>query len=1632
MAFGTFVAVRTVTGSALEIDSSGGTTPIISIDPAYPGQTSFTELGTIVTGQWEATPVALQWGGTNNTLSAANGGILYSDATKIDILTPTATANQVLLAGSNVAPSWSTAVYPATTSANQLLYSSAANTIAGLTTANNGVLVTSSGGVPSISSTLPTATQSNITTVGTIGTGVWQGTAVAIAYGGTGATTAVNALANLGAVPLAGGTMTGYLILNANPVNSLGAATKQYVDAISSGISFKSACYAGSTANLNATYANGSAGVGATLTNNGALAAFSTDGTSPSINARILVKNQTSDFQNGIYSLTTVGSGAAAWVLTRTTDYDTNSQIVPGSATFVTNGTLYANTLWVEINTITTVGTDPIDFNQFGATNVTSVTGTSNRITSTGGTNPQIDISASYVGQTSLSTLGTITTGTWQAGIVGLAYGGTNANLTPSNGGIVYSTASALAILGDTATANQVLLSGSSTTPAWSTATYPATTTVNQILYSSATNTITGISTANNGVLITSAGGIPSISTTIPNATQLNITSLGTITTGVWNGTAITVANGGTGNTTFTAYSVICAGTTATGAFQNVSGIGTSGQVLTSNGAGTLPTWQTGISGAVTSVTGTTNRITSSGGTTPVIDIAATYVGQTSITTLGTITTGTWDGNVIALAYGGTNANLTASDGGIFYSTASAGAILAGTATANQVLLSGSATTPAWSTATYPATVTANELLYSSASNTVSGLSTANNGVLVTNGSGIPSISTTIPAATQGNITAVGTITSGTWQGTAITVPNGGTGNTTFTAYSVICAGTSATNPFQNVSGVGTSGYVLTSNGAGNLPTWQAAGTGVVISVSGTTNRITSTGGTNPVIDISAAYVGQTSITTLGTITTGTWNASLIPLAYGGTNANLTASNGGIFYSTASAGAILSGTATANQVLLSGSSTAPIWSTATYPATTTINQLLYSSAANTIVGLATGNNGVLITSAGGVPSISSTLPTATQGNITTVGTITSGTWTGTTIAIANGGTGATTAPTALSNLGAVPLAGGTMTGLLILSGDPVTNLGAVTKEYADAISQGLTFKNACYAGTTANLSATYSNGAAGVGATLTNNSTQVAFSVDGVSPASTSRILVKNQSTAAQNGIYNLTTVGSGSTNWVLTRSTDYNTIAQIQPGDFVLIDNGTVNAATAWVETATVTTIGTDSISFSQFGSSNVVSVSGTTNRITSTGGTTPVIDISASYVGQSSITTLGTITTGVWNGTVVALAYGGTNANLTASNGGIFYSTASAGAILAGTATANQILMSGSSTTPAWSTATYPATTTINRLLYSSAANTIVDLATANSGVLITSAGGVPSISTTIPNTTQLNITSLGTITTGVWNGTAITVANGGTGNTTFTAYSVICAGTTATGTFQNVSGVGTSGQVLTSNGASALPTWQAATGGVTSVTGTTNRITSSGGTTPAIDISASYVGQSSITTLGTVTTGVWNGTAITVANGGTGNTTFTAYSLICAGTTSTGVFQNVSGVGSSGQVLTSNGASALPTWQAASGGVVIVNQNSSSVTMVAGSQYFINNGASLVTLTLPGTAAQGDTFTIVGGSSGGWKMAQAASQTTNFNSTSTTTGTGGSLASTNQYNTLTVKCITANTTFVVFSSSGVITVV
>lgn len=158
-------------------------------------------------------------------------------------------------------------------------------------------------------------------------------------------------------------------------------------------------------------------------------------------------------------------------------------------------------------------------------------------------------------------------------------------------------------------------------------------------------------------------------------------------------------------------------------------------------------------------------------------------------------------------------------------------------------------------------------------------------------------------------------------------------------------------------------------------------------------------------------------------------------------------------------------------------------------------------------------------------------------------------------------------------------------------GDDVTN-----KSYVDSVAAGFTFVNPVNVASTGAFSATYNNGTAGVGATLTANSNGAA-SIDGVSLSLGDRVLFKNQSNTFENGIYEVSQVGDGSTPAIYIRTSDFDTPAEIEPGDLIPILEGTVNGLTFWIQTATVTTIGTDAIIFVQFGAaySNVVTIDGT-----------------------------------------------------------------------------------------------------------------------------------------------------------------------------------------------------------------------------------------------------------------------------------------------------------------------------------------------------------------------------------------------------------------------------------------------------
>lgn len=410
----------------------------------------------------------------------------------------------------------------------------------------------------------------------------------------------------------------------------------------------------------------------------------------------------------------------------------------------------------------------------------------------------------------------------------------------------------------------------------------------------------------------------------------------------------------------------------------------------------------------------------------------------------------------------------------------------------------------------------------------------------------------------------------------------------------------------------GTSGAATLVGATLNIPQYQAAGT-YVTSVSGTTNRITSSGGTTPVIDIAATYVGQSSITTLGTIGTGVWQGTTINYAYlgsGGVGTGLRyladdntwktyAAGGGSVSSVASADGSITVTNPTSTVDLAVVK-APILTTARTIGTltgdgTTAGSSFNGSANNTnALVLATVNSNVgtfgsatqvaqvTVNAKGLTTAVSNVTITPAIGSITGLGT----------------GIATFLATPSSANL-ATAVTDETGSGALVFGTAPTVTLAsastAVTQAPADnstkiattayvqaAIFATQTIAAAKYA-TTVALTATYSNGASGVGATLTEIALG-ALSVDGSTPSVNDRILVKNQASTFQNGVYVVTVVGSAGASYVLTRSSDYNVSADINLGDTIFVSAGSTLASTTWTQNGTENPVmGTDAITFAQ-----------------------------------------------------------------------------------------------------------------------------------------------------------------------------------------------------------------------------------------------------------------------------------------------------------------------------------------------------------------------------------------------------------------------------------------------------------------
>ena len=229
-------------------------------------------------------------------------------------------------------------------------------------------------------------------------------------------------------------------------------------------------------------------------------------------------------------------------------------------------------------------------------------------------------------------------------------------------------------------------------------------------------------------------------------------------------------------------------------------------------------------------------------------------------------------------------------------------------------------------------------------------------------------------------------------------------------------------------------------------------------------------------------------------------------------------------------------------------------------------------------------------------------------------------------------------------------------------GTPTDDAHVATKAYVDAARSGLDVKQSVRAATTA--------------AVLLASGLENGDAVDGVTLVTGDRVLVKNQGTASENGIYVVQSSGAA------VRATDFDGTGEVSGGAFTFVEEGTVNADSGWVVTSNgAITVGTDAIAWVQFSGAgqitagdgltktgNTINAVGTAGRISVS---SDAIDIDSGYVGQNTITTLGTITTGVWNGTDVAVTDGGTGSSTAAgarTNLGI---TTSAGTATTGTST-------------------------------------------------------------------------------------------------------------------------------------------------------------------------------------------------------------------------------------------------------------------------------------------------------------------------------------------------------------------------
>lgn len=636
---------------------------------------------------------------------------------------------------------------------------------------------------------------------------------------------------------------------------------------------------------------------------------------------------------------------------------------------------------------------------------------------------------------------------------------------------------------------------------------------------------------------------------------------------------------------------------------------------------------------------------------------------------------------------------------------------------------------------------------------------------------------TTFSGGSTGLTPAVPTSGAVTLGGTLI-VANGGTGANTLTGY-VYGNGTSTmtastTIPNTDITGLGT----MSTQNANAVAITGGAINGTTIGAS-----TPSTGAFTTLSSSSTTVLNGTTIPASKTLVDTDSSQTLTNKSMSGAsntftnlpNAALDNSAITINGSSVSLGGSVTVTATASNALtigtgLSGTSyngstavTIAIDSTvATLTGAQTLTNKTISGASNTLTNIGNGSLSNSSVTIGSDPlSLGGTLATlngvSISGSANTLSNIANASLTNSSITL--GTTNIALGGTSLAPVG--------LTSVTVTQ-DPTTALQLATKQYVDTLaSSGIHYHAPVYLespDTAGNLNATYNNGSSGVGATLTNAGTQAALTIDGVLTTVGMRVLIYNQTNAAQNGVYTVTVVGDGSTNWVLTRATDADTYAPFSPnslgqGDAFFVQAGATGIGETYICTTVGTiTFGTTAITFAQISSAQV-------------------------YTAGTGLTLTGTQFS-ISNTAVTAAAYGSASKTLTATVNAQGQLTALADTNIA--IAASQVT---SGTLAVAQGGTNIASYTTGDLIYASGTTALSQLAIGANGYVLTSNG-------TIPAYAAQSTLAVGTAT-NLAGGIASQIPyQTGAGATSFIAN-------------------GTAGQVLTSAG-TGTPTWSGISGG------------------------------------------------------------------------------------------------------------------------------------------------------------------------------------------------------------------------